>query len=107
MSIPPSPVVMTLRGWNEKQAMSPCGLPIFSHCPFHRISLPIAQAASSITGRPRRLPDLDDARQIARHPELVDAEDRLRALGDRRLDQRRVHVEAVSSMSMKTGVAPQ
>ena len=30
--MPPSPVLMTLRGWNEKQAMSPCGLPIFSHC---------------------------------------------------------------------------
>ena len=31
--MPPSPVVITLRGWNEKQAMSPCGRPIFCHCP--------------------------------------------------------------------------
>ena len=48
--IPPSPVLMTLRGWNEKQAISACGLPIFSHLPFHWISLPIAHAASSTTG---------------------------------------------------------
>ena len=31
--MPPSPVLITLRGWNEKQATSPCGLPIFSHWP--------------------------------------------------------------------------
>ena len=40
VSMPPSPVVTTLRGWNEKHAMSPCGLPIFCHSPFQRISLP-------------------------------------------------------------------
>ena len=48
--MPPSPVVITLRGWNEKQAMSPCGRPIRSQSPSMRISLPMAQAASSITG---------------------------------------------------------
>ena len=34
VSMPPSPVVITLRGWNEKQATSPCGRPILSHSPF-------------------------------------------------------------------------
>ena len=29
--MPPSPVVMTLRGWNEKQAICPCGFPIGCH----------------------------------------------------------------------------
>jgi hypothetical protein len=52
VSMPPSPVVSTLRGWKEKQAMSPWGLPIRSQRPSHRISLPTAQAASSITGSP-------------------------------------------------------
>ncbi len=54
--MPPSPVLTTLRGWKEKQATSACGLPIFSHSPFHMISLPIAQAASSTTGMPCRRP---------------------------------------------------
>ena len=48
VSIPPSPVESSLRGWNEKQAISPCGRPIFSHCPFHRISLPMAHAAAEL-----------------------------------------------------------
>ena len=50
--MPPSPVVMTLRGWKEKQAICPWGLPIGSHCPFNRIWLPAAQAASSINAMP-------------------------------------------------------
>ena len=50
--MPPSPVVITLRGWKEKQAISPCGLPIGSHSPSMRISLPAAQAASSIRAMP-------------------------------------------------------
>ena len=33
VSMPPSPVVSTLRGWNEKQTMSPCGRPIRSTPP--------------------------------------------------------------------------
>ncbi len=40
VTIPPSPVVMTFRGWKEKQATSPWGFPIFCHSPFQRISLP-------------------------------------------------------------------
>ena len=36
--------------------------------------------------------DLDDAREIARHAELMDAQNRLRARGECRFDQRRVHV---------------
>ena len=35
VSIPPSPVVITLRGWKEKQAIRPCGLPIRSQSPIH------------------------------------------------------------------------
>ena len=31
VSMPPSPVVSIFRGWNEKQATVPCGLPIRSH----------------------------------------------------------------------------
>ena len=31
--MPPSPVDSSLRGWNEKQATSPCGRPIRSHSP--------------------------------------------------------------------------
>ncbi len=54
--MPPSPVLITLRGWNEKQAMSPCGWPILCDCPSVTISLPIAQAASSTTATPRRRP---------------------------------------------------
>ena len=73
--------------------MSPCGLPIFSHRPFQRISLPLAQAASSMTGDAASTADLDDAGEIAGHAELVHAQNRLRASGDRRLDQRRIHVE--------------
>ncbi len=46
-TIPPSPVVMILRGWKLKQP----ACPIIPHlCP--RYSAPSAQAASSITNRP-------------------------------------------------------
>ncbi len=72
--MPPSPVVITLRGWNEKQAMSPCGRPIGSQWPPQRISLPAAHAASSITGRPVAPGDLDDGLEVARHAELMDHE---------------------------------
>ena len=106
--MPPSPVLITLRGWNEKQATSPCGRPIFSHSPFHRISLPIAQAASSISGRPCRCAIGTMRAQVARHAHLVHAQDRLRAFG--------VIAGSISagsmlkvcgSMSTNTGVAPQ
>ncbi len=50
--MPPSPVLTTLRGWKEKQATSPCTRPIFCHWPSTWSSLPMAHAASSMTGRP-------------------------------------------------------
>src|SRR5918999_1512548 len=59
--MPPSPVDTSLRGWNEKQAMSPRGLPTGSHWPFQRSSLPIAHAASSMTGS-RRARGIDEER---------------------------------------------
>ncbi len=52
--MPPSPVVMILRGWKEKHAASPCGRPMRCHFSATWISLPMAQAASSMTGRPCR-----------------------------------------------------
>ena len=71
--MPPSPTVMTLRGWKEKQTMSPTGLPIFCQTPSTRISEPIAQAASSITGRPwARATAIRPARSQGM-PDLVDA----------------------------------
>ena len=48
VSMPPSPTVRTLRGWNEKQQMSPCGRPIGGHAPSSRTPEPKSQAASSV-----------------------------------------------------------
>ena len=94
VSMPPSPVVITLRGWNEKQTMSPCGAPIRRQLPSSRISDPIAQAASSISGSPCARATAMIARQVAGHAHLVDAEDRPGARRDRRRDRRRIDVEA-------------
>ena len=104
--MPPSPVLITLRGWNEKQATSPRGRPIFVYPPSQRISLPIAQAASSISGRPRSC-DRHDALQIAGHADLVHDEDGLGARRDGGLDQGRSTSKVSASMSTKIGVAPQ
>ena len=73
--------------------MSPCGLPIFSHWPFQRISLPIAQAASSMTGSAVPARDRHEAAQIARHADLMHTQDGARARRDGRFDQRRVDIE--------------
>ena len=72
--MPPSPVVHSLRGWNEKQAATPWGRPMRCHSPCHSISLPIAQAASSTTGTPAASAIGRIAREVARHPELVHRE---------------------------------
>ena len=93
--MPPSPVVTSFRGWKEKQATSPCGLPIRSQPAPTRISLPMAQAASSITGRPWRRAIADDGRQVAGHPHLMDAKDRPGPVGDGGLDPRRIDVEGL------------
>ena len=93
VSMPPSPVVITLRGWNEKQAMSPCGRPIRSHSPSqqdlaadragrvldHRQAVPVGDSSESRRGRTGM-------------PDLVDGQDRLGPRRDGRLDQRRVDV---------------
>ena len=71
VSMPPSPVVITLRGWKEKHAICPWGLPIGSHRPLIRIWLPAAQAASSINAMSWRSATAIRA-AVARHPHLVD-----------------------------------
>ena len=93
VSMPPSPVVSTLRGWKEKQAMSAVRPADLLPLPVPRISLPMAQAASSITGSACRRAIGRMARQVAGHAELVHAEDGAGARGDGRFDQLRIDVE--------------
>ena len=88
--MPPSPVVITLRGWNEKQAIVavrpadplPVAVPRGSRCRSRR-----RRPRSS--GRPWRVGDRDERGEVARHADLVDAQDRLGRGGDRRLDRAR------------------
>ncbi len=53
--MPPSPVDSSLRGWSEKQDSLSNGAPIRRHWLPSSVSLPMAQAASSTSGRPWRL----------------------------------------------------
>ena len=91
--MPPSPVLITLRGWNEKQAMSPCGLPIRS-----QRAVP-QDLAADCAGRildDRQAVALGDRHhrgEVARHAR-PGARTRIAVVArrDRRLDQRRVDV---------------
>ena len=80
--MPPSPVVMTLRGWNEKQAIVTVGPADPLPLPATRISLPAAQAASSIRARPWRSAIGNERGEVAGHSHLVDGEDRAGARRD-------------------------
>ena len=86
--------------------MSPCGRPIRSHRPCQRISLPIAHAASSMTIRSWRRATSRIAGEVARHAELMDAEEGARPGRDRLLELRGSMLKVSASMSTNTGRAP-
>ena len=88
--------------------MSPCGLADpFPAVADPRISLPIAQAASSMTGRPCRRAIAHDCCDIARHAELMDAEDRAGPAVMAFAIAAGSMLNVAGSMSTNTGVAPQ
>ena len=95
VSIPPSPVVSTLRGWKEKQTTSPIGRPIFCQAPSISISEPMPQAASSTTGTPSPLAISQDRGDVAGKAHLVNAENGRGAPRHRRGDVTRIDIVAV------------
>ncbi len=85
---------MTLRGWNEKQAMSPRGADLLPAPVEHDLR---AEAARGVLDERHAVfpGDRAERTQIARHAHLVNAEYRPRPRRDRRLHQLRIHVEAL------------
>ena len=79
--MPPSPVVITLRGWKEKQAICPWGFPIGSHC---TIDPDLAsRGASGIfdQGKVMATCHRHERMQVARHSHLVNCENGTSATG--------------------------
>ena len=102
VSMPPSPVVSSLRGWNDQAAISapaPTGRP----CAVE----PAAQAASSTTAMPSGSHSARIAPRSSGHAALVDGDHRAGARGDApRRSWPAVRLPVAGSTSANTGVAP-
>jgi hypothetical protein len=81
--MPPSPVVITFRGWKEKRAIRPWGLPIPIPAAVHA-DLAAGSACGILDqGNAVATCDRNERGEIARHPHLVDRDDRACAGRDR------------------------